>query len=407
MRTITYCAGVAAAAVAAGLSTAAVAADWPHFRGPSYDGTSAETAWSSDWPEHGPREAWRREVGPGASSIVVVGDRAVTMGNRDERDVVYCLDTATGRELWTYGYPCPLNKRQFEGGPAATPTIADGRVFTFSHDGRLHALSLTDGALLWSVDVTAAYGGAPPRWKYAGSPLVLGERVILDIGGRGNSTLALDAETGRKVWGVGDESAGYAAPIPYDGGRRLLLFKGTALIGRAAADGDALWGIPWKTQHDVNASSPFVQGDRLFVSSGYRSGRAAAFALRDGGSPRELWRNDRMKTKMSSCVPHGEHVYGVTEAGGALLCLSMATGEIAWQARGASGGGTIAAAGDRLLVMTDRGELHVVAADPAGHRELARTRALSKRTWVAPVLAHARIYCKDNSGNIVCYDVAP
>lgn len=384
----------------------AVADDWPFFRGPSHNGVSDETGWQDTWPEGAPVVAWEHEAGIGASSVVIQGRRVVTMGNKDDKDVVVCLGDDGSKE-WEFIYPCKFQARMFEGGTASTPTISGNQVYTLSHDGQFHCIDLEKGTEVWRRHLQEDFGGRLAQWAYSGSPLVVGDMVIIDAGGEGASTLALHKDTGKKIWTAGDDMPGYACPIPFTDGRPgVLLFKAKHLVANALENGQELWRVPWETNYDVNASSPFQIGDKLFVSSGYSTGRAVLFQL-TGKSPRELWRNDELKTKMSSCASREGFAYGITEKKARLLCLNLSDGSIAWEQRGYSQYGTLLIAGDRILSLTARGELIIAKADPARYTEISRAEVLGGRCWVNPALAHGRLYCKNNDGRLICLDLRP
>jgi outer membrane protein assembly factor BamB len=384
------------------------AADWPRYRGPNLDGVSAETAWSSDWPKAGPPQLWRASLGTGASSVAINAGRLYTMGNINDTDIVYCLDAATGREIWRHSYRCPLEKRQFEGGPAATPTVDGERVYTLSHDGDLFCLNAATGQVIWRKQIQHDFGGSRPRWGYAGSPLIEGDMVIVDAGGAGSSTLALNKLDGRLVWKSGNDDAGYASPIAYTAGgdtRVVVLFKARALVGKNAASGAELWRHPWQTAYDVNAPTPIVAGNLIFITSGYNTG-CAVIELRDG-RPVERWRNRAIASQFNSAVLRDGHVYGIdgNTPRGDLVCVELATGEEKWR-QGGFGCGSLKLAGQRLIVLGERGELFAARADSTGYNELARAQVLGGRCWVVPVLSGGRLYCKNNQGELVCLDVS-
>jgi len=384
---------------------AARADDWPAFRGPNGDGVSAETGWKTTWSQAGPKIAWKKNVGVGASSIVVVGEKVITMGNRDNRDVVSCLNAEDGKVIWEFDYASTFSKRNFEGGTTSTPTVDGEFVYTLSYNGQLHCIRLADGKRVWRKNVVREFGGRPPRWKYAGSPTVEADLLILDIGGRGNSTIALDKTSGKKVWGSGSDGAGYATPVGFHQGktRGVLVFKATALVAVRVADGRELWRVPWRTAYDVNASSPTALADSFFVSSGYGGGRGALYSLA-GGRPRRVWLNGDIKTKMNSCVIREGYVYGISEKGGKLMCMSLKNGKTAWSQSG-FGYGTLMIAGDKIVALSERGELVIAEASAKGFQVAARAKVLGGRCWVSPVLANGRIYCKNNKGSLVCVDV--
>lgn len=377
--------------------------DWLFFRGPNHDGKSAESAWKAEFPEAGPKIAWRKNVGIGASSVVVAGDRVVTMGNRDDKDVVTCLDADTGDVLWTFEYDCPFERRMYDGGTAATPTIDGDRVYTFSHNGDLHCLGLKDGKPIWKKHVRE-FGGRTSRWEYACSPLVMGDLVYVDIGGD-RSTVALNKMNGSPYWGQGEASAGYAAPIAIERGdeKGVLVFKGDRLVAHDAETGEQWWEINWGPRTGVNASSPLLIDNRIFISCGYGVG-GAMYDI-SGDQPKELWRNRDATTKISSCIHHEGHIYAINEVG-RLLCIDDKTGDAVWSQRG-FGSGTLSFADGKLIIMSDRGELVIAEANAKEFKAISRAQVIETRAtcWVQPVLAHGRIYCKSNRGELVCVDV--
>jgi outer membrane protein assembly factor BamB len=385
-------------------ATTANADDWLYFRGANHDGKSAEKDWQSTFPEAGPKIAWKTDVGVGASSMVVAGNRMITMGNRNDKDVVSCLDVESGKPLWTFEYACPFERRSFEGGTAATPTIDGDFVYTFSHVGDLHCLTLAEGKVVWKKQVVNEFDGQTARWKYAGSPLVMGDLVYVDIGGP-RSTIALSKKSGAPIWATGTQNAGYASPVAYKRGDKqgLMVFKGSELVAYDANEGTEWWRIAWSPRSGVNASSPVLMGDKVFISSGYGMGGAMYDIA--GAKPRELWRNADLQTKTSQCIEHEGFIYAISERG-QLYCIDGATGKAAWSERG-FGQGTLAFAAGKLIILSAKGELVIADASSKGFSAHSRAQIIAggDTCWVNPVLANGRIYCRSNRGQLVCVDV--
>ena len=386
------------------LHSAANAVDWPQWRGVNRDGVSTEKISPSGWGKDGPKQLWKKQVGTGVSSVAVRGGHLYTMGNIGNMDVVYCLDAATGAEIWKHTYPQALDSRQFEGGPGGTPTVDGDRVYTLSHEGDLFCLSAPSGKVVWSKNLQKDFGGRRQRWGYAGSPLIDGNLVILDAGGEGASTVALDKTTGALKWKSGDDVAGYSSPVAFDlaGTRCVAVFKADALVGLNAANGRELWRYPWKTAYGVNAPTPIVSGDKIFITTGYGTG-CALLQVR-AGEPTEMWRNRNLRSQLGSPVLVQGYIYGIdgNVGGGELRCLDLASGEIKWKEN--IGGGALIAAGGHLLALNERGELIVAEASPTGYREVSRAQVLGGHCWVAPAVADGKIYCKNNQGSLVCLD---
>jgi len=384
--------------------------DWPTFRGPSYDGTTDETGWQTDWSASKPAVVWQKNVGTGASSVAVVDGRLYTMGNESDQDIVWCLDAESGEVIWRQSYDCPLDKRMFEGGPAATPTVADGKVYTLSHQGHLNCFDAQTGKPIWSVNIVDQFGAKRPKWGFAGSPLVYDDKVILDTGSPKASTVALHKDTGRPIWASGNQGAAYATPVPIKIGGKdtIVCFKAKHLVGIDPRTGRQLWAMPWETSYDVNATPPIaVDNDKLFMSTGYNRGCALIRVGR--GNPTVLWENREMTTQVNGVVQHGEYVYGVSgNAGhGDLVCMRLSDGKVMWRQGGYGTGSVILADGNLIVVSEHGGKLAVAPASPEGFKPTGELQGVVRnKSWVAPVLSHGRIYVKDNRGHLACVDVS-
>jgi outer membrane protein assembly factor BamB len=380
------------------------AVDWPQWRGINRDGRSTEEILPASWGKDGPKQLWKKQVGTGVSSMAVRGGRLYTMGNNGSMDVVFCLDAATGAEIWKHAYPQSLDARQFEGGPAGTPTVDGDRVYTLSHEGDLLCLAASNGKVLWSKNLLRDFGGSRPHWGYAGSPLVDGNLVIVDSGGVGASSVALDKTTGALKWKAGNDEAGYSSPVAFDlaGTRCVAVFKADALVGLNAANGQELWRYRWPIRNDINATTPIVFGDKIFITSGYGTG--CALVQVSPGKATQIWRNKNMSSQLGSPVLVRGYIFGIdgNVGRGELRCLDLGSGELKWKQN--IGGGALIAAGGDLLALSERGELIVAEASPASYREIARAQVLGGRSWVAPALADGKIYCKNNQGSLVCLD---
>ena len=389
---------------ALGCAVAVHAADWPHWRGPARNGISAETKWSDQWPAAGPKIAWKAQVGLGFSSFVVAGGRAYTAGHAEEKDTVFCFDVNSGKIVWQHSYPSDLGDKYFDGGTTGTPTMDDDRVFWLSRWGDTFCFNAADGKIIWSKNVQKETGARVPDWGFTGVPLVLGDKLILNVGDAG---LALDKKTGAILWQSAKKSAGYSTPLPLQQGADTLLLMGSAqsYVGVNAADGKEAWRIKWLTQYDVNAADPIIEGDKLFLSSGYGKG-AALFKL-GGKVPEEVWKSKALRTQLNGAVLFQGHLYGVdgdTTEKASLKCLDFATGVEKWKHAGFGSGGVILANG-KLIALNGTGELLIAPASPDRFKPSARAQILGGKCWTAPVLADGRIFVRNSRGEIACVDV--
>lgn len=380
------------------LSTSlATADDWPQWRGLHFDGISRERL-----PDELPKQIpvlWRAQVGIGFSTVSVVGDRVLTMGNRAGTDTVYCLDSRTGKPIWRHDYPCELDPRYYEGGPSATPTIHEGSVYTLSKKGHVFCLRLADGKVVWKRQLTKDYGFEMPEWSFASSPVIDGDRLLLNVGREGT---ALSRANGETLWKPSLQTAGYASFVPYVHGKSThVLFSAKDLLGINSTDGTVTWSHPRPSSRDVNAADPIVNGDRIIVSSS-----KGTELLEIGKEPKPIWNQRGLRWYFNAGVIIDQHLYsisGTTHRPTQLVCTSLTTGEKIWS-EDSYGSGALMAAQDKLILF-DKGTLTIFKANPDKFELVCRQPVMTGKCWTVPVLANGRIYCRNAAGNLACLAV--
>ena len=375
--------------------------DWTQYRGPNRDGVSSEAGWLCEWPPEGPRQLWKTSIGTGFASMAVVGGRVYAFGHDEQAglDSVFCLDAETGQEIWKHAYPCEIRDKQHEGGPCGTPAVAGKKVLTISKMADFHCLDAETGKVVWYKDLKKELGAKVPSWSFSGSPLILNQLVIIDVG----RIAAFDIVTGDLVWKTKDYGAAYSSPVAFDLGNRkgLAVFPEIGLVVLDAKDGKEIARHAWETSFGVNAATPIVLGNKIFLSSGYNRG-CTLLELGSGRSPNVLWENTNMRNHFNTSVYHEGHFYGFDD--NKLACLDETTGGVKWT-RDGMGKGSLTLADGKLIILSDKGELVIANAAPSAYEELSRAQILGGKCWTVPVLSGHRVYARNARGDLVCIDL--
>jgi outer membrane protein assembly factor BamB len=374
--------------------------DWPQWGGPARTGVSRESGWSS---EGRPEPLWKQTLGIGYSSVAVAGQRVYTLGfdRETEHDVIYCLDALSGEIRWVQGYPAKILDLYHGGGTLTTPAVDGERVYVSEREGWLHCLAAEDGEILWERQVKKELGLDLPQWGFSGSPVVLGDALVLNYG----KVVAFDKRSGEPRWSSAKHYGdAYSTPVDLDLGGRpaLAVFGGSGLALLGAADGGELAFAPWKTKYDVNAMTPVVLEQRVFISSGYDKG--CALLDLSQGEPKVLWESKVMRNTMSGALPWQGHLYGFDEK--VLKCIDL-EGEERWRERGL-GQGALTIADGRLIAISEEGEVVVAEATPERYRELSRAKVFDGGVcWTVPVLSGGIVYVRNHAGELAALDHRP
>jgi outer membrane protein assembly factor BamB len=365
----------------------AAEANWPGFRGPDRNGVVPGVRIETDWTRSPPVRLWRRPVGPGWSSFAVLGDLLFTQEQRGDYETVACYRVSTGEPVWRHRDPVRFWESNAGAGPRATPTFGGGRVFAFGATGLLNALDIGNGAVLWSRDVASDTAVTVPIWGFAGSPLLVDDLVVVAAAGR---LAAYDAASGSLKWLGPNRGGSYSSPHRWMAGDvlQVLLLHDAGVTGVAPATGAVLWEHAWPGAAIVQ---PAVLADNsLLVSTAGASGGLGVRRLAVGGGPGnwtvgESWSSTGLKPYFNDLVTHKGHAYGFD--GSILACVDLQDGTRTWKG-GRYGNGQLVLLADQdvLLVLSEDGDLALVAAVADGFRELARMPAIEGKTWNHPVL---------------------
>jgi outer membrane protein assembly factor BamB len=392
------------------LSTASVSfaqsanANWPQWRGPNRDGISKETGLLKQWPADGPPLVWKAVgAGRGFSSFSVANGKLFTMGLRGDREFVLAFDVATGKEAWATANGSAFHNDRGDG-PRGTPTVDGDRVYVLGGNGDLSAFDARTGKVVWTKNVLKEFSGRQITWGISESPLIVGDKLLVNPGGPGASIVALKKSDGSLIWKSQSDKAGYSSAIPVEvnGGTQVVFFTSERAVGLDLKDGRLLWEYAKPANNVANAATPIARGNRVFISSDYGTG-GGVVEIKPDGAAQEVWFNKDMRNHHSSSVLIGDYLYGFSSA--ILTAMKFDTGEIAWRDRSV-GKGSLVYADGRLYCFSERGVVGLVEATPTGYVERGRFKieAGNLETWTHPVVAGGRLYLRDQD-TIYAYDV--
>jgi hypothetical protein len=382
--------------------------EWFQWRGPNRDGISSETGLLQSWPKSGPQQVWRTNgVGNGYSSFSTSGGRLYTLGARSGTEYVIALDRVSGAKVWEVA-----NGRRFENdrgdGPRSTPTVDGDRLYVLGGSGDLTCLDSATGRKIWSINIVSKFGGGNPYWGYSESPLVVGDRILINAGGRGASIVAVSKADGSTFWQQHSDGAGYSSPMLMRTGslNQVIFFTDSRALAVDPRDGRLLWSYHKASNGTANVATPIVRGTRVFLSSDYGTG-GALLDVRAAGNiatANEVYFTRDMRNHHASSVLIGDHLYGFSSS--ILTALKFDTGDMAWRDRSV-GKGSLIFADNRLYLYSEDGVIGLADANPAGYREHGRFSLAQQSglpTWSHPIITDGLLIIRDQD-NVYAYNV--
>jgi outer membrane protein assembly factor BamB len=385
----------------------APSADWFQWRGPNRDGHSAEAGLLQQWPQGGPPRLWQAAgAGDGYSSFSASHGRLYTQGARGGTEYVMAFDAASGKKLWETANGARFRNEQGDG-PRATPTVEEDRLYAFGGSGELSCLDAASGKKLWSVNVVKAFGGNVPYWGYSESPLIVGDRIVLNAGGRRASIVAINKLDGTTLWQNHNDEAGYSSPVLLRTGslQQVVFFTGQRGLAVDPRDGRLLWSYNRASNGTANIATPVVRGTRVFFSSAYGTGAGLVHVKAAGAiaAAEEAYFTRDMRNHHSSSVLVGDTVYGFSDS--ILTALNFDTGQLAWRDRSV-GKGSLIFADQRLYLYSENGVVGLAEANPGGYRERGRFTISTEAapTWSHPIITAGRLILRDQD-KVYAFDV--
>jgi outer membrane protein assembly factor BamB len=415
--------------------------DWPDFLGPKRDGKSSEGGLNFSWMEAGPPLVWKLPLGTGYTAPTISDGRLFQFDRHGDEDRLVCFEAISGRQLWAIGHPTDFEDMLgYDNGPRCSAVVDGPRVFTFSAGGILQCVRAADGERIWLVDTAEEFGVVKNFFGVGSTPLVVGDLLIANIGGspegsppdvysangnvlgNGSGIVAFDKKTGTVRWQATDELASYASPVVAKIADQTwcFVFARGGLVGFDPHNGKVEFEYPWRARimESVNASTPIVVGNEVFISETYGPGSSLLRVHRGGYDV--VWKDDlrnRQKAMMlhwNTPIYHDGYLYGCSgrHANTAeLRCIEWSTGKIQWS-EPCAGRASLLYADGYLIGLVENGTLLLMKADREKYellrsvvlRDDAGRRLLQPPAWTSPVLANGHLYLRGRD-QLVCLDL--
>lgn len=402
------------------------AEDWPQWRGMNRDGIWRETGITKKFPTGGLPVRWRAPVGYGFSSPVIAKGRVYVTDSLVDRPRVrgriLCFEETTGKLLWTFSrgrtnYPAWAFVPGQEPSPNGTPVVQDGKIFTTGPQAHtLYCLEADSGKLIWEKNLAHDYQ-IEETATISASPLIDGDRLILQVGGKPDAcVVAFDTKSGKEIWKSLNETPGQSSPviIKAAGRRQLIVWTTQSVSSLDPATGKLFWRETFAAGNSSAVATPVFSDNRLLVSG--------LMLKLDEKKPAAsvLWPESPVATKRilsgtSTPLVQGNYVYSLNPAGN-LVCLETDTGKQIWetdQVTRPKGGSSacmhMTVNGSSVFIYNEPGELILAYLSPKGYEEICRTRLVEptygfggrKLTWAAPSFANGHVYARTEK-EIVC-----
>jgi outer membrane protein assembly factor BamB len=394
------------------LAAAIRADDWPQWLGLHRNGATAEVV--KPWKEP-LKIAWTQPVGEGHGGPVVLGGKvylhARTPGKNEE--VLSVFDAATGKPAWSTSYPRIETKIAFGNGPRGAPCVVDGKVYTYGISGVLTCFDANADKIHWQVDAAKVYSAPTLTFGCSCSPIVVDDKVLINVGAKGASIVAFDKNTGKEVWKVLNDGATYSSPIVLgkDKAHQVIFLTAKGLVSLAPKDGSIHWQHPLVDLILESSTTPALVGDLLFGTSITYGGLGLKLEEKDGKpAAKKEWTNSSLNCYFATPVAvEKDTLYMVTgsllQKSASLHCVDAATGKILWsKAKVGTYHASLLRTGDnKLLMVEEPGSLVLLDHNREKYTELSRTKICSN-TWAHPALANGRLFIRD-AKNLICVDL--
>lgn len=406
--------------------------DWPQWRGGERNGIWRETGLISEFPAEFEAK-WKVPLGSGYCGPTVADGRVYVMDRivePEQTERVHCFDWQTGKQIWTYEYPCSYERVSYKAGPRCSVLVADGSAYSLGAAGHLFCFDAVSGDLLWAHDLDEVYGIDMPIWGIAASPILHEDLLIVPASAKDAYLIAFDAESGVEVWKSQGDRGNYSAPIIIEQAeqRVLVSWTGDRVVAVDPGTGELRWEVPFKAKNmPLGVASPVLAGDKLFFT-GFYDGSLMLELDQEKLAAREVWRRrgrnerstDALHSTIGTPVVIDGYIYGV-DSYGELRCLRAEDGERVWEDLSAVPKDRWATIhfvqnGEHVWMFNERGELILSKFSPNGFEELSRGKLIESTVeqldrrgkgvaWSHPAFAYRHVFVR-NDVELRCVDLS-
>jgi len=380
------------------------------------------------------QKKWGVSIAPGYSGPTVSNGRVYVTDHPaipEDSERVLCFDAMTGEKIWSYDYDCKYKGIGYPAGPRACVTLDGDRAYSLGAMGHLYCFQNRTGRVIWRRDLNTEYGIRMPTWGIAAAPLIVKDKIILNIGGENNAcVLALDKLTGKELWRNLDDDASYVAPILITQGGQPVVVVWTAQMvsGIDPETGSIYWQQEFLQDNMINnIATPVFYNGYLFVSSFFDgsmllkldANRLEAVKVWKRGGKNER-NTDALHCCMSTPLIKDDHIYGV-DSYGELRCLNLVNGDRLWVDLSAVNRSRwanihLVQNGKLTYMFNEHGELIIAELTPGSFNEISRTKLIDPTkeqlnrkgngvTWAHPAFANKHIYIR-NDKELICIDLS-
>lgn len=368
---------------ASGSAQLGMEAEWPGFRGRERNGSVPAPSLVTDWGKRKPELLWKQPVGPGCSSFAISGSHVYTQEQRGEMELVSCYDLESGGLIWKHGDSARFYDSHVGAGPRATPTVDGKRVYSLGGTGILNVLDAESGQLLWSRNAAEELGVEALTWGFCASPLVVDSLLITAVSG---TLAAYHKDHSELLWKM-ELGNSYSSPqlFTLNGVPQVLFMSSKGCSSLDPSSGDLLWKHAWGESDRILQPAITAEGKLLLTNelNGLRClelSKLKADGTREGvWEAKTLWTNEELKMNFNDLLVHKGHAYVID--GPYLACVELKTGERLWRGKRYRGWSLLVPDQDLILILSERGELALVSADPDQFEELGSIKVLDDRVW--------------------------